>query len=1179
MAPFIASQLNQPTTHSPLMRTKPFVLSLLASSAVSVMANDIEPSKEFYTAVRAPAPIVIDGNLSEWAGAPVLSDPRFSVCPGAEGSAAAEGCGDAGTLVLFERYQGGDWTGPDDHTSAVQVVYDDNNVYFGFVVTDEYHENAALSAWNGDSVQLMVANAARNAQVALYNYALGGVEGALGEVIIMHEAGPGGTEAVVTRNATTKKTIYEIKLPVESLGLTAPLTAGTQFGLGMAINDGDEATPGQKGWGGLGVHSIVYNGKDPTETALVTLGASQTTIEILGIDAASLLGSDLTDPENDGDEAAGPTSPTWNWAGITSSHEPSFEGAEAAFNIFDNTVGGGNSKWCCDDPTPGNPVWVAVQFGNPVSLTHFTVTSGNDTPARDPIDWAIQGSSDGVTYTDIYHFNATPAPWTERNQVIKFTLPTASPLYRYIRYIAYNTPDPLHQLNEIEYFGTVGSSDKFFLSAINPTFESFTFRATDAGTSIVAPATARLLLDGTQVTLTNLKTGGVTDFGYTPASPLPPNTDHTFLIDVKDTLGNSVVSTGSFRVIAYALLAAPDRVTADTTKPGFIWRVHQNEAFQATVNSRTIDQLAGLLGENRADPAAQGPALAPGVPGANTNLPITFEIETVINMNQDGGGAAGDITPDDQMAGIPGLTGVNNGIAAEVITFIDLPAGKHTMIVNSDDAFRTLAGKVDDIFLAQIAGEFNAGRGAADTAYTVYVQDAGVYPFKTLWNEGGGGANIEWKIVKSDGTEVLINDRANGGAAAYRAITGGAPTVITAVSPAVNANKVVGTSPIEVTIREGATAVTDASARFVINGAEVTPTVTRSGSTVTLRYQPPTAFAANSTNTVTVNFTHGGTPRTANWSFSVPRSTVDEINNRPALILGSANFTADAGGRTGQAGDRGMDFGMGVGAPGVLVPDATFLNAETADDTLTFSIWVKKTDLANNSAFWADAVTAPSNQRGFQAHVPWSDNNVYFDTAGCCTAEETRISAGIDTAAGYTGPEWVTNRWHHWVFVKDTVTKRIYIDGQLFLEGGGTTPLTTDFARIWIGAEGGGPNAGTANIIHGVVDDFAAFGAALTEAQVGQLFSGTLPSAIGAAARPLAHWDFNEVPIVTDPPRITAITRAANGSITVTWTGGGQLEAAPALSGPWTPVPGATTGTYTFTPTAGQNMLFGRIRR
>ena len=1173
------------------MRPKALALAVLASCAVS-MANDIEPSKEFYTAVRAPAAIVVDGNLTEWSGAPILADPRIAVRIGQEGvggapDAGSKGGGGAdGNYVLFERYAGGTWSGPDDHTSAVQVVYDNDNVYFGFVVTDDTHENNANSAWNGDSVQLMIASADRTTEFALYNYALGGVEGALGEVIVNHERGGAAnvdcacdTTAVVRRDAAAKRTYYEIKLPAKAVGLTPPLTAGTKFGLGMAINDGDieVGQEGQKGWGGLGAHAIVF-GKTPSETALVTLGASQTTTEILGAGLEFLLGGDLTDPENDGDEAAGPASPTWNWAGITSSHEPSFDNGEAAFNIFDNKVGPGNDKWCCDDPTVANPVWVAVQFVNPVSLTHFTVTSGNDAADRDPVNWAIQGSSDGVGYTDIYKYDAATALWTERLQVIKFTLPTPSAPYRYIRYIAYHTPGTLHQINEVEYFGTFGTADRFFLSSINPTFESFTFRATDVGPSIVAPATARLTIDGQQAPLTNVKTGDATDFTHKPAAPLPPLSQHSFSIAVSDTLGNSVTSTGTFQVIAYALLTAADRVTADTTKPGFIWRVHQNEAFQATVNSRTIDQLAGLLGENLADPAAQGPAIAPGVPGANTRLPITFEIDTVINMNQDGGGAAGDITPDDQLAGVPGTTGSNNGIAAEILTFIDLPAGKHTLIVNSDDAFRTVAGKIDDIFLAQVAGEFNAGRGAADTAYTVYAQDAGVYPFKTLWNEGGGGANIEWKVVKSDGTEVLINDRANGGLSAYRAATGPSPTVITAVTPAVNANKAAGNTPIEVIIREGASAVVDASARFVINGTQVTPTVTRSGSTVTLRHQPATAFAANTTNTVTVNFTQGTSPRTATWSFSIPRSITDEISNRTAFVLGSANFTADRGGHSGQAGDRGMDFGMGTANTAVLVPDGSFLNAETADDTLTFSIWVKKTDLANNSAFWADSPSSPQNQRGYQAHVPWSDNSVYFDSAGCCVGEETRINAPIDTAVGYTGPEWVTNTWHHWVFVKDTALKRIYIDGQLFLEGGGSTPLPTDFARIWLGAEGGGPDR-TVNIIHGVLDDFAVFGTALSAADVGRLFTGTLPSALGAATRPLAHWDFNEAPIVSEPPRITGITRAANGSITVTWTGGGQLDASPSVSGPWIPVSGATTGTYTFMPQAAQPILFGRIRR
>ena len=113
----------------------------------------------------------------------------------------------------------------------------------------------------------MIASSDRTLQIDLYNYALGVIEGATGDVIVMHEAGPGGsaecncaTEAIVTRNAATKKTTYEIKLPAAALGLTPPLTVGTKFGLGMAINDGDNGPgqAGQKGWGGLGAHAIVF---------------------------------------------------------------------------------------------------------------------------------------------------------------------------------------------------------------------------------------------------------------------------------------------------------------------------------------------------------------------------------------------------------------------------------------------------------------------------------------------------------------------------------------------------------------------------------------------------------------------------------------------------------------------------------------------------------------------------------------------------------------------------------------------------------------------------------------------------------------------------------------------------------------------------------------------------------
>jgi len=59
------------------------------------------------------------------------------------------------------------------------------------------------------------------------------------------------------------------------------------------------------------------------------------------------------------------------------------------------------------------------------------------------------------------------------------------------------------------------------------------------------------------------------------------------------------------------------------------------------------------------------------------------------------------------------------------------------------------------------------------------------------------------------------------------------------------------------------------------------------------------------------------------------------------------------------------------------------------------------------------------------------------------------------------------------------------------------------------------------------------------------------------------------------PPSITGITRNANGSITITWTGGGVLQASADFVN-WQDIAGATSP-YTFTPAANAPFLFGRI--
>src|SRR5688572_30684377 len=69
-----------------------------------------------------------------------------------------------------------------------------------------------------------------------------------------------------------------------------------------------------------------------------------------------------------------------------------------------------------------------------------------------------------------------------------------------------------------------------------------------------------------------------------------------------------------------------DRLTPDTTKPGFIWNVHQVDSPTDLPNSsvRTEEQLSGLLGDNVADPNAVGPAAGPASVPSPATAPISF---------------------------------------------------------------------------------------------------------------------------------------------------------------------------------------------------------------------------------------------------------------------------------------------------------------------------------------------------------------------------------------------------------------------------------------------------------------------------------------------------------------------------------------------------------------------------
>lgn len=311
---------------------------------------------------------------------------------------------------------------------------------------------------------------------------------------------------------------------------------------------------------------------------------------------------------------------------------------------------------------------------------------------------------------------------------------------------------------------------------------------------------------------------------------------------------------------------------------------------------------------------------------------------------------------------------------------------------------------------------------------------------------------------------------------------------------------------IEIVHIDGVTPWEASMVSLRVDGAAVTPTFVKDGPKATVSYVPSPIFGGQTTHRASFTYPGvGGIPTTIDWVFIVGAYTRDVVASYVGNFLGGSAYTADAGGRTGQAGDRAADFGNGTGP--VHVANATFLNALTANDVLSFAFWMKKpAGIEAGSAFWANSPSVSADQRGFQAHVPWSDSNIYFDTAGCCDAGAQRISSSITLFPTYTDVTWWAD-WHHFVFQKNGAYKEIYIDGQLFHFGDNTAPLPTDFTQLHIGGTAPG-----LNLIRGVIDDFAIFGTALTDTTIGQLFGGTLPTALPPTDQLTAYWNFNSFP-------------------------------------------------------------------
>ncbi|MFO1500894.1 MAG: LamG-like jellyroll fold domain-containing protein, partial [Verrucomicrobiota bacterium] len=705
----------------------------------------------------------------------------------------------------------------------------------------------------------------------------------------------------------------------------------------------------------------------------------------------------------------------------------------------------------------------------------------------------------------------------------------------------------------------------------------FTIEVSDFAPIIADTNTIALSVNGQAVTPTSVsKKGTITTIKYAPAVPFPSQSLQNTKLSINDTTGLTYTDEASFTVPYYATIPASLKVTtADTSKSGFVWNVFQNEADQSNSNARAEREVAGDMTNpdgtpmlNLADPNAVGVATGVGTPADPGSKPIHFEIEGVVNMSQTEGESNGNFPNDGQMPGIPGTSGSTDGIGAELVAWVELPKGWVTMGVNSDDGFATAAGLAGDKFQEIVLGVADVGRGATDSIFRFLVEEAGVYKLRTIWEEGNGGANIEWFTVKDDGTKVLLNDTASGGFKTYRAVTGNAPVVakVTRVVPAINATTA-KPNLLAVDIRDGATAIETNSVHLTVDGAPVTAKVTKTGPLTTATYTPASLLASGSKHQATVEYTDGGNKITRQWDFTVATYTpsLDTLHKYAGLLMGNARFTTNSGGFSGKPGDYGLDLTQLGGASWVDIVDATFLNDPAKNDRLSVAFWVYRYDINAGSAFWANSISAG---RGFQGHTPWSDDTVYFDTMGCCDAGTQRINANINTFDDYNlvGNDTWWNRWHHFVFEKNADQKNIYIDGKLFLNGSNTNPLLGDFTEMSLGTDGipGG------NFMHAIMDDFAVFSTAVSAENAAKLAQGAAPASLTNETL-IALWEFNDVSTQPGGDKALAVSLSADrANITLTFTG--TLQSADTVLGPWTNVNAATSPTTV--PVAGGSKFY-----
>jgi len=711
----------------------------------------------------------------------------------------------------------------------------------------------------------------------------------------------------------------------------------------------------------------------------------------------------------------------------------------------------------------------------------------------------------------------------------------------------------------------------------------FTASIIDGADTTVQDGSVSATINGNAVTVNQTRTANRTAISAVVTSPFAVGSQNTVVVNFRDNTGAAISRTYTFTQASYVTLPTDWRVQAPTGADIHGMQVTSGSA----THNNSLANVEGMF-------AGTFPADAPAELVTNVVLVANWgksgndgEFQGQFNAN-----AAGTFKVAKTVyADAYGWSADN--VATRAVTYLQLNPGVYRAAVASDDGFRlsvaAAAADPSGITLSQFDG--GRGTGAPDLADFVVTQ-AGIYPFRLTWWNGGGGSALEWSIIDvASGRQYLVNqqrvDDTGAALSATQNLQAGAvvaynrtPTVRTfqpslSVTPAAGSHDNDIRPEVVVNINGYGATVTLGSLSF--NGASVTPTTSTANGVTTARFTPAANLPFNTRVSGTVVYTASGyaTPFTNAFSFTTRSVRASELAKPGVFVIEAEDFDFGAGQNVAAANTIPYDGGAYDGRGGRLGIDfqrdaGPYNAANSARDGFNYRTGATDGgDILNDSTIAGTYVPMGGNTGGNA-----SNGDLRSDRPGTAVGTTTTVTSSFSVG-------WASG-WYN--YTRNIPAGNYNAYAALSYDGRGDGQLSGRLERVTAGR-------GTTNQTVELLGTFSRFGSggwgpfALVPMQDG---SGNLASfaVAGSGATTVRYTansgDFDHyvlVPAATPPvePRVTGITRSG-ANVVITYVGG-TLQESSTLGSGYANVAGASGGTATITPVAGAGARFYRVVR